>query len=172
LAIQVIREVATDVVKRGSTRAVYAKQNDLNSRFLDVRIQEDGKDLNIESDLNVILNVERPDKAENMFFGTVNADGSVRVPLTSWMLELDGTLICDVSIVSNDPTVAKLTTMSFNIYVEAAVITDEDIVETEEYSVIVDLLKRANEAAEIANKAAEAVKDAVYITNIRIEEAE
>lgn len=170
MAIQVIREVAADVVKRGSTRAVYAKQYDVNSRFLNVRIQEDGKDIVIGPDLNVILNVERSDKNESMFYGSVNEDGTVRVPLTPWMLELDGTLVCDVSIVSNDPTVAKLTTMSFNIYVEAAVITDETFVETEEYSVIVDLLNKTSAAADVALKAAKAAEEAGFITNIRIEE--
>lgn len=146
MAIQIIREVSADVIKRGATKTVYAKQNDLNSRFMNVRIQEEGKDIVIDPGLTVMLNVERPDKSENMFYGTVNADGTVKVPLTTWMLELAGTLICDVSIVSEDPTAAKLTTMSFNIYVEEAVVSDESITETTEYSVIVNLLNRVEEA--------------------------
>lgn len=154
MAIQVIREVAADVVKRGATKAVYAKQNDFNSRFLNVRIQEDGKDIVVEPHLTVMLNVERPDNQENMFYGTVNPDGTVKVPLTAWMLELAGTLVCDVSIVSEDPAVAKLTTMQFNIYVEAAVVADSGFVETEEYSVIVDLLNRTAEAEKQAFQAA------------------
>lgn len=160
MSIQVVREVTADVIKRGATRAVYAKQYDYNSRFLNIRIQEEGKDIVIDSTLNaeVILNVERPDKQENMFKGTVNEDGTVKVPLTSWMLELEGTLICDVSVVREGE--AKLTTMSFNIYVEAAVVTDEAIVETEEYSVIVDLLARTSDAAETAARAAQ---DAVIV---------
>lgn len=146
MAIQIIREVSADVIKRGATKTVYAKQNDLNSRFMNVRIQEEGKDIVIDPGLTVMLNVERPDKSENMFYGTVNADGTVKVPLTTWMLELAGTLVCDVSIVSEDPTAAKLTTMSFNIYVEEAVVSDESITETTEYSVIVNLLNRVEEA--------------------------
>lgn len=153
LAIQVIREVSADVVKRGSTRAVYAKQDDFNSRFLNVLIQEDGKDIKVNPEAEVILNVERPDKLKNMFYGTINEDGSVKVPLTSWMLELEGTLSCDISIVKEG--VAKLTTMQFNIYVEEAVVSDSSIIETEDYSVIVDLLKRTTESAQIASKAAE-----------------
>ena len=153
MAIQIIREISADVVKRGSTRAVYAKQHDRNSRFLNIRIQEDGKDIQIESTATVMLNVERPDKQENIFYGTVNGDGTVKVPLASWMLELSGTLLCDVSIVSEDTDVAKLTTMKFNIYVEEAVVT-------EEYSVIVDLLIRTEAAEKLA---AEAAKDALLL---------
>lgn len=142
MAIQIVREITADVVKRGSTRTVYAKQNDVNSRFLNIRIQEDGKDIKVESTSTVMLNVERPDKEENIFFGTVNDDGTVKVPLTTWMLEQSGTLVCDVSIVSEDVTVAKLTTMQFSIQVEAAVVTDGDIEESEEYSVVVEILNR------------------------------
>lgn len=160
MAIQIIREISADVVKRGSTRSVYAKQNDTNSRFLNVRIQEDGKDIKVDSTSEVLLNVERPDKQENIFYGTVNEDGSVKVPLTSWMLELEGTLICDVSIVSEDPEVAKLTTMLFNIYVEAAVVTNGSIIDTEDYNVIVDLLKRTDAAATKAEEAAKAASEA------------
>lgn len=158
MAIQVVREVAADVVKRGATRAVYAKQHDVNSRFLNIRIQEDGKNIVVDPNLTVLLNVERSDKAEKMFYGSVNPNGTVKVPLTSWMLELEGTLVCDVSIVSEDPTAGKLTTMQFNIFVEAAVITDSAVEETEEYSVIVDLLTRTTAAERQAASAAESAE--------------
>lgn len=154
MAIQIIREVSADVVKRGTTRAVYAKQNDINSRFLNVRIQEDGKDIVVKPTSTVMLNVARPDNTSNIFYGTVNEDGTIQVPMTSWMLELEGTLSCDVSIVAEDPTEAKLTTMQFNIYVEAAVVSDGSFVETTEYSVIVDLLNRTDAAAGVAERAA------------------
>lgn len=159
MAIQIIRDVVADVVKRGATRAVYAKQHDINSRFLNVRIQEDGKDIVVDSTSTVMLNVERPDQEENMFYGTVNSDGTVRVPLTLWMLELPGTLICDISVtakvlVGTDEHKIRLTTMSFNVYVEETVVTDADIVETEEYSVIVDLLERTTVAEQKASQAA------------------
>lgn len=160
LAIQIIREVSADVVKRGATRAVYAKQNDLNSRFLNVRIQEEGKDIKVDPTLKVLLNVQRPDNKENIFYGTVNEEGTVQVPLTSWMLELPGTLLCDISLVAEDSKVAKLTTMQFNIYVEEATISDGSIVETTEYSVIVDLLYRTTDAENRAVHAAESAEQA------------
>lgn len=155
MAIQILRDVSADVVKRGSTRAIYAKQHDVNSRFLNVRIKEDGNDIQVNPNAVVMLNVERPDKLKDSFYGSVNEDGTVKVPLTSWMLELDGTLSCDISAVSTEPEEVKLTTMKFNIYVEEAVVSDGAIVETPEYSVIVDLLNRTSWAAEKAEKAAE-----------------
>jgi hypothetical protein len=145
LAIQIIREVTADVVKRGSTKAVYAKQYDINSRFLNVRIQDDGKDIVVDSNLTVILNAKRADKAEKMFYGSINADGTVKVPLDAWILELAGTAVCDISLVSSDPKVAKLTTMQFNVYVEEAVFSEGDVDDSEDYSVVVDLLTRIDD---------------------------
>lgn len=163
MAVKVIREVVADVVKRGATRAVYAKQHDRNSRFLNVRIQEDGRDIKVDSTAAVVLNVERPDKAENMFFGTVNADGTVQVPLHPWMLTLEGTLLCDISIISQDTDVAKLTTMQFNIYVEAAVVEDGEISEEdEEYSIVVELIAKAGAMSAELNDARTGYDGTVY----------
>ena len=113
MAVQICRDLNVDVIKRGSSRVVYAKQNDVNSRFLNVRIQEDGTDMSVKSTWSVMFNVTRSDNLSDVFKGTVNEDGTVKVPLTAWMLELEGTLVCDISLVSDDPEVAKLTTMSF-----------------------------------------------------------
>lgn len=180
MSIQIIRDLNADVVKRGVTRAVYAKQYDFNSRFLNIRIQEDGKNIEVKPNLTVVLNVQRPDSQENMFYGTVNDDGTVKVPLTSWMLELAGTLVCDISIISEDPTVAKLTTMQFNVYVEESVVSDASFVETTEYSVIVDLIQKTDKAVQEATKATEELKEAakrgafdgVGIVNISISEVD
>lgn len=163
MSVQIIREVSADVVKRGTTRAVYAKQNDLNSRFLNIRIKEDGKDIAVDKGLTVMLNVSRPDGSANMFYGTVNEDGTVQVPMTSWMLEQVGTVVCDVSIVAEGSSVAKLTTMQFNIYVEAATVADEEFIATQEYSVIVDLLNRTTESKTIAEEAARSAEEAAGI---------
>jgi hypothetical protein len=139
---------------------VYAKQNDLNSRFLKIRIQEGGKDITVDPTSRVILNVERPDHSEDMFYCSVNSDGTVKVLLNSWMLELAGGLSCDISVIKQEPSELKYTTMKFNIFVEDAAVSDDKMVETEEYSVIVDLLTRATTKEPLAEEAAKRAEDA------------
>ena len=149
--LQVTREIITDVTVRSTGKAVIAKQHDTGSRFLNVHIQESGKPVNITSPATVLFNVLRPDGTSGEFYGSVNEDGTVRVVLTSWMLGQPGIVSCDISIVSES---AKLTTMTFYIEVEAAVRCDEDIEETDEYNVIVDLLAQTQEAYDMAAAAA------------------
>ena len=156
--IEVVREVVADVMVRSTSKLVVAKQNDVGSRFLNVRIKDSGKSLDIPGTSMVILNVQRPDNSAGTFYGSVNEGGTVRVELNSWILEQAGTIACDISILTENS--AKLTTMTFYVEVEPAVCGDTDIEELEEYSVIVDLLSRT---AAAENLAASAAADAQYV---------
>jgi hypothetical protein len=151
--LEVVREVVADVTIRSTSKLVVAKQNDTGSRFLNVRIKDGGKSLDMPSNSTVLLNVQRPDSSVGTFYGSVNDSGTVKVELNAWILEQPGTISCDISVV--DENSVKLTTMTFYVEVEPAVCSDDDIEEPEEYSVIVDLLRRTDEAAQIAEKAAQ-----------------
>ena len=159
--LEVVREVVADVMVRSTSKLVVAKQNDAGSRFLNVRIKDNGKSMDVPSTSSVILNVERPDNSSGTFYGTVNDDGTVRVELNSWMLEQAGTIACDISIVKENS--AKLTTMTFYVEVEAAVCCDEDFIEAEEYSVLVELLIKTQDACDLATEAASQAVPAVQM---------
>ena len=174
--LEVVREVVADVMVRSTSKLVVAKQNDAGSRFLNVRIKDNGKSLNIPSTSSIILNVQRPDKSAGTFYGTVNEDGTVKVELNSWILEQAGTVSCDISIIKEDS--AKLTTMTFYVDVEAAVVSDEDIIETDDYIILVDLINKtqdacdqATEAERIASAAAESATEVKEQCEAATEEA-
>ena len=159
---QIIREITVDVAQTNNLRAITAKQNDLNSRFLKINITNEGEPIKVEPTRTITMNVKRTDNTVRMFYGSVNDDGSVIVPLTAWMLELEGSINCDVSIIS-EKDLQKLTTMQFSIYVEPAVYPQSDLEESEEYDVLVQLLDAAEDAqacVEATEKAEEATKRA------------
>lgn len=156
---QIIREITADVAQTNNLRAITAKQNDLNSRFLKIHITNEGIPIKVNPNVQIIMNVRRTDNTVRMFYGSVNEDGSITVPLTQWMLELEGSINCDVSIVSTED-LQKLTTMQFSIYVEAAVFPQNDLMNSDEYDVLVELLN----AAEDAEKCVEATEEAKEAT--------
>ena len=173
MSLQVTNDIVTDVVKRSTGKAVTAKQNDTGSRFLNVRIQNGGKDIDIQNTagVKVLLNVQRPDGSAGIIeSGTVEEDGTVRVELTSWALEQAGTVSCDISIVNPNED-AKLTTMTFYVQVEAAVCDDEYIEDLEEYSLIVELLNETREAHKIATEAQTLAEEAIEKANEAIDGA-
>ena len=150
--LTVAKNIAADVSIRATSKAVVAKQYDVSSRILNVRIQESGRDMNIDNTCTAILNVQRPDASTGMIMGSINENGTVKVVLSAWVLEQAGTVSCDISVIKEDAT--KLTTMTFYIDVEPAVCSDGDIIETEEYSILLDLIADTQEACNTATEAA------------------
>ena len=143
------KEIYADVMQKDMVKTVIAKQYDCNSRFLCVRFANYGVIMQAAQDDVAVVNVQRSDGEVKAFRGTVNEDGSITVPLTSWMSELAGRLKCDISIVSPDGS--KLTSMVFPISVEPAVYSGEEISEDEHYDILVSLINDVqNTEAEIS----------------------
>lgn len=109
--------ISLDVSLPNYLQPIQAKQYDSDSRFLDVTVLNQGERIVIASGSVVVLNVRRADGQSNSYSGTVNEDGTVRVPLTSWTLGLDDVVYASVSIISGDE---RLTTLSFTIDVQEA----------------------------------------------------
>lgn len=164
--------ITVDVARENTFQSIIAKQYDTNSRFLKVTLTNEGEQIFVSPTSTVTVNALREDNSAKSFFGTVNEDGTVTVPLTNWMIELDGTVKCDISVIDSEQR--KLTSTSFTINVEAASCSKTDIIEDENYDILVTLLsdvtdsKRecdaatalATSAAEKANSAAVAADGA------------
>lgn len=136
---QILRDVMIDVAQKNVFQAIVAKQYDKQSRYLHVTITNLGEPMLIQNSSTVIINARREDNAARSFMGTVNADGTVTVPLTYWMLELDGKVECDISIVSG--TEVLLTTTLFELDVEYAAVSNEDIESDDDCSVLLQLIQ-------------------------------
>lgn len=157
--IQIIKEINVEVTKPNIFQALVAKQYDMNTRFLKVTLMDCGTRIDVPyiETAKVVINAERKDGQSKGFEGTINEDGTVTVPLHSWMLELDGTVICDISVID---TAAddnkKLTTTSFTLLVEKAAFGGEDITTDPQFDVLVALLEASKTAQEALDKSNEA----------------
>ena len=162
--IEIIKELKIEVSKPNIFQAVVAKQYDMNTRFIKATLVDGTDIVRIPSrpTVKAIINAERPDGLSKGFDGEVNSDGTVTVPLHSWMLELEGTVICDISIVD---TAAddnkKLTTTAFTLLVEKAAYGGEDVTNDPQYDVLVSLLETCSEASAKAEEALEKSNEAL-----------
>ena len=161
--IEIIKELKIEVSKPNVFQAVVAKQYDMNTRFIKATLVDDRDIVRIPSrpTVKAIINAERPDGLSKGFDGEVNSDGTVTVPLHSWMLEMEGTVICDISIVD---TAAddnkKLTTTAFTLLVEKAAYGGGDVTNDPQYDVMVHLLEACLEASATAQEALEKSNEA------------
>ncbi len=162
---QITKILNIDVAKKNRFQALVAKQFDSKSRYLKVQFQNEGVDIEVEDNCTVVMNARRADGASKGYAGSVNGDGTVTVPITSWMLALDDVVVCDISVI--DSSARKLTTMNFEIEVDPASYSGEDIAEDDNYDLLVALLadvadatSGVQEATNAANQAAQRAEDA------------
>lgn len=141
----ILREITVDVAQLNRFQAIVAKQYDKQSRFLKVHLTNLGEEIQADRDAMVVINARREDETAKSFVGEVNNDGTVTVPLTYWMLELDGTVKCDISIIVGDESV--LTTTLFELEVQEAAVTDDDIEQDEDYGILIELIEQVQKTA-------------------------
>lgn len=158
---QIIQEISVEVAKPNLFQALVAKQGDYGSRFLKVTFVNNGEKLTINATSTVTINANRPDGGSKRFEGVVNDDNTVTVPLAAWILELDGEVRCDISVMDAAGE-KKLTSTSFTVKVDLGACSDTDISEDEDYDILKQAVETAVDAAERAEKAAEVVNDCFF----------
>lgn len=136
---QIIQEIKVELSKPNFFQAIVAKQYDSGSRFLKVNFVHENEKISIEGPAEVCINAKRSDGEKKSFEGQVNDDGTATVPLAYWMLELVGTVNCDISVLSGE---SRLTTTNFILEVEEASNIPGDVSKDENYDVLLSLIER------------------------------
>lgn len=132
---KIVQKISLEVAKPNFLQAIIAKQFDSDSRYLKVTLVNGSEKIEVQESSTVTINARRVDGAEDAFKGEVNEDGTVTVPLTYWMLELEGRLECDISVIDTDNT--KLSTTKFTVEVERASCTGEGTDSADKYDIII-----------------------------------
>lgn len=140
---KIVKSLSLDVSLQNRIQAVLAKQYDKDSRFLKIRMTNEGEPVTIEQTSIVTINALRADNTSKAFAGEVNEDGTVTVPMTYWMLELDDKVSCDISV--TDAQGRKLSTLNFTIEVEHANYAGDDISTDDNYDVLTQLIAEVSE---------------------------
>lgn len=124
-----------------------AKQNDINSRYIIANITGNSNKESVILPTNAIatLNVQRSDGLKKCYRAAIEGN-KVKAFLSSWAVELEGQLFCDISIIENEE---KLTTTGFTVIVEEACCTSEDIEDATSEDIITEIL---SELTEIKNQ--------------------
>lgn len=116
---QIFCKIELDVTKSGSGVFVMAKQGDVDSRFVQIRLVANGKPFDVCESAVVVCAAKREDGATTHFSGRVNGDGTILVPIGGEMLALPGLVTCDVGIIGERGE--RLTATAFFVSVEAAI---------------------------------------------------
>lgn len=163
----IIKEIEVDVSQLNRFAAIVAKQYDKQSRFLKVTLLDSGERIKVESASTAVINARREDEVAKTFEGTVNADGTVTVPLTYWMLQLDGTVKCDISIITANKTVLSTTLFELEVQ-EAAAPDDSEIEKDDDYGILIQLIADVQAIKDAEAKRVSAENSRVNAETIRV----
>ena len=141
----ITQEISLDICRENKYKVILAKQCDSQSRYLKVTLLEEGVQILVTSGATVIISAKRPDDSSASFTGVVNADGTVTVPLAYWILEQDGIVPCDISILQDN---RKISSMSFLLNVERSANSDGEIEQDDNYDILTQLIAEVQETAE------------------------
>lgn len=154
----ITKQISVDVASENVFQSIIAKQFDNDSRFLRVQLTNEGKPIAVDPSSTVLINARREDNDSKAFSGVVNEDGTVTVPITSWMLDLDGQVECDISVIDSEQR--KLSSTGFTITVQAAAYDGNEIAEDENLDILIELIAKCEKAATAGISQAEALETA------------
>lgn len=156
--MQAIQKLTLDVNDTDSYKYVYGIQFDNKSRILIINLEENGKPFRISSTNTAIFRCLKPDGTSVLNPVTINSDGTVTVELTDQMLAVEGKVKADISLMEGK---AVLSSATFNIEVEKAPISANQITSTDEFLILIEKINEANAAIGEINNAVEIAEQAL-----------
>ena len=160
--LEIIRHIKVDLYGDTQHFAVAAKQMDMGTRYIGVTLMEDGVVYEIPDNVEVIINMTKPDKTHVHNDGEKSGNEAL-IPLTRGMLQVHGTALCEVQLYQNG---ALLTSATFEMEIFPSQRDESEIIHSGEYTRLENTIAAAREALQIAQDtqntidAAEAVRQA------------
>lgn len=142
-----------DISRQLATIIDTFQQLDDNSRGLVFQITYRGRPISIDG-LTAQMEYCRPDGKRAMY-SCIVSDNTVKIIFSAAMTAIGGIAVGKIILTGSDSSI--LHTTSFKIKIDDALITDEEIIDDEDYNLLLKAIKDANEATARANSAADRV---------------
>lgn len=159
-----------DFVK-DTIKSVLVKQYDKNTRFIIVKCSENGVIKNIDKSLICNIKILTPDDRAIYNTCEIISDGSIKVPLTESALYSSGVAKAELNIIDSKGS-SRIATMTFQIIIKPSVYKDDRVIDSDEFSALTELFKRADK--DYTNVITEAKKsaDAAKVSEINAKKSE
>lgn len=143
--MEIIRHIKVDLYGDTQHFAVAAKQMDMGTRYIGVTLMEDGVVYEIPDNVEVIINMTKPDKTHVHNDGEKSGNEAL-IPLTRGMLQVHGTALCEVQLYQNG---ALLTSATFEMEIFPSQRDESEIIHSGEYTRLENTIAAAREGYDI-----------------------
>ncbi len=153
---------------------IYAKQYDSGTRFVDATILDDGVAIQVNANTKAVLRYTKSDRKGGLIELGNTASNTVSFELTEQMLAASGKVIVDIELYEDKVLDGKtvrdsISTATFYIEVSRAALTEETIISSNEFSMLVNVLTRCedvfNRADNLLPEMEQARDDCITATN-------
>ncbi len=103
-----VQKIALDIIRSNKCKVIRSKQGDCLTRFAEITVTKEGEVVFVPNNITVLVNVKRADDAQRIYVGSVNDNGTVQIPINTWMNEVAGIGQLDISLLDGE---TKLSTM-------------------------------------------------------------
>lgn len=161
---RVIKNIMLDLDRQQmrSDVTAHVKQADHNSREIILTLRENNEARQVQPDESLRLRLKKHSGKVIYADLPASTDGKVHIVLTDDMLSSAGLAQADIEISSGE---AVLSSFVFYLDVEERVISEDSIIDTDEYGALQSLISDAETAIEACTSAAEGVNDAKDAAN-------
>lgn len=164
--MEIIRHIKVDLYGDTQHFAIAAKQMDMGTRYVAVTLLEDGVTYDIPDNVEVIVNMTKPDKTHIHNDGEKSGNEAL-VPLTRNMLMVHGTAQCEIQLYQNG---ALLTSATFEMEIFPSQRDESEIIHSGEYTRLENTINAAREALQIAQETQNTI-DAAEALRVAAEKA-
>ncbi|MDD6094352.1 MAG: hypothetical protein PUC29_01215 [Clostridia bacterium] len=133
-----------------SRTVLLCRTGDNRAHMLNITLSSGGEPMAVPANACVTLYARRADGSRLWSSCTVNEDGSVSHLFTSSELEVPGKADCELYIVTPE---REMTSPKFRVTVEGILRDDSAVFATDDFSVLGDLIAKAEKAVLLADKA-------------------
>lgn len=126
-----IKQVTLDLADTSTKKYLTAKQNDINSRFLEIVITEELKPKTISADTAVILRGTKPNGKAFLNEGII-VNGKIYIDLSSAITHA-GRAKCDINLTDSK---GSISTVTFYLEITEQPFNENAVVESEEFSAL------------------------------------
>ena len=135
---EITKCITLDLQRRGNTRMIFARQNDMLSRQIRIALTAGGVSYPVPKDTVALLNILRADGESAAFAAEITDDGEIEITLSLWMLSSAGETRCSVSLIDSDGR--TLTSEDFTLDVLETLYEGSDVMTDENYSLFTALM--------------------------------
>lgn len=161
---RIIKNIELDLDRQqmNSEVTAHVKQTDNNSRELVLTLRVNNTERQVQPDEHLRLRLKKADGKAIYADLPSSTDGKVHVILTDEMLSCSGLAKADIEVSSGETI---LSSFMFYLDVEERVLSEDSIIDTDEYGVLQSLISSAESAIEECESAAEGVNEAKDAAN-------